>query len=49
MAGCVNEILPKPTSQENEDVIQDLLKRKMAVSLDLAVEQLHAMEKRFGP
>jgi len=49
MAGSINDILPQPISQENEDVIQDLLKRKMAVSLDLAVELLHAMEKRFGP
>jgi hypothetical protein len=49
MAGSVNDILPQPISQENEDVIQDLLKRKMAVSLDLAVELLHAIEKWLGP
>jgi hypothetical protein len=49
MPGSLNDILPQPISQENEEVILDLLKRKMTVSLDLAVELLRAMEKRFGP
>jgi hypothetical protein len=34
---------------ENEKALLDLLRRKMMVSLDLAVEVLHAMERRFGP
>jgi hypothetical protein len=49
MNGNLNEILPEPISTENEKVLLDLLRRKMTVSLDLAVEVLHAMEKRFGP
>jgi hypothetical protein len=49
MPGSLNDILPQPISQENEEVILDLLKRKMTVSLDLAVQLLKAMEERFGP
>jgi hypothetical protein len=49
MPGSLNDILSQPISQDNEEVILDLLKRKMTVSLDLAVQLLHAMEKRFGP
>jgi hypothetical protein len=49
MTGSLNEILPEPISEENEKAVLDLLRRKMAVSLDLAVELLHAMEERFGP
>jgi hypothetical protein len=49
MEGCLNEILPEPVSSENEKAIQDLIKRKMKVSLALAVEVLHAMENHFGP
>lgn len=48
MTGSLNEILPEPISEENEKVLLDLLKRKMTVSLSLAVELLHAMEERFG-
>lgn len=48
MQGSLNDILPEPMSPENEAVILDLLRRKMAVSLGLAVDLLHAMEKRFG-
>ena len=48
MAGHLNDILPQPISDENEEIILDLLKRKMTVSLDLAVQLLNAMEKRFG-
>ena len=36
MDGRLNDILPEPVSPENEEVLLDLLKRKMAVSLDLA-------------
>jgi hypothetical protein len=49
MPGSLNDILPQPISEENEAVILDLLKRKMTVSLDLAVQLLNEMEKRFGP
>ena len=49
MNGSLNDILPEPVSAENEEVLLDLLRRKMMVSLDLAVEVLHAMEARFGP
>ncbi len=48
MAGSLNDILPEPISPENEAVLLDLLRRKMAVSLGLAVDLLHAMEQRFG-
>ncbi len=49
MPGSLNDLLPQPISPENEEVILDLLKRKMTVSLDLAVQLLNAIEKRFGP
>jgi hypothetical protein len=48
MPGSLNDILPEPISPENEAVLLDLLRRKMAVSLELAVDLLHAMEQRFG-
>jgi hypothetical protein len=48
MAGSLNDILPEPISPENEAALLDLLRRKMAVSLELAVDLLHAMEQRFG-
>jgi hypothetical protein len=49
MPGSLNDILPEPISAENEAIILDLLKRKMTVCLDLAVDLLRAMEQRFGP
>ncbi len=49
MPGSLNYILPEPISPENEAVLLDLLKRKMTVCLDLAVDLLRAMEQRFGP
>ena len=49
MAGSLNEILPEPISPENEQVVLDLLKRKMKGAAGLAVRLLHAMEERFGP
>jgi hypothetical protein len=48
MPGSLNDILPEPISPENEAVLLDLLRRKMAVSLELAVDLLRAMEQRFG-
>ena len=44
MLGSLNDILPEPISPENEAVLLEFLKRKMAVSLDLAVELLRAAE-----
>ena len=49
MPGSLNDILPEPISPESEAVLLDLLKRKMTVCLDLAVDLLRAMERRFGP
>jgi hypothetical protein len=49
MPGSLNDILPQPISEENEQVILDMLKRKMTVALDLTVQVLNAMDKRFGP
>ncbi len=49
MPGSLNDILPNPISEENERILLDLLKHKMAGSARLAVELLHAMEARFGP
>jgi hypothetical protein len=49
MTGSLNEILPDPISEEDERVLLDLLKRKMMVMADIAVEILRAMEKEFGP
>ena len=40
MPGSLNDILPEPISPENEAVLLDLLRRKMAVSLELAVDLL---------
>jgi hypothetical protein len=48
MQGSLNDYLPEPISPENETVIIELLKRKMAVSLELAVDVLRAMEQHFG-
>jgi len=48
VAGSLNEILPDPISEADEKVLLDLLKRKMTVMADIAVELLHAMEKHFG-
>jgi len=49
MPGSLNDILPEPISKENEKIILDLMKTKMTVCSDLAVELLRAMEKHFGP
>jgi hypothetical protein len=48
MPGSFNDILSEPISHENEIILQEHLRRKMAGSLGLAVDILHAMEKRFG-
>jgi hypothetical protein len=46
--GSLNDILADPISGENEKVLLDLLKRKMMVTAEIAVDLLHAMEARFG-
>jgi hypothetical protein len=49
MTGSLNEILPDPISEADERILLDLLKRKMTVMADIAVEILRAMEREFGP
>ena len=49
MPGSLNDILPDPISQENEEILLDLIVRKMRGAAGLAVLLLHAMEERFGP
>jgi len=49
MPGSLNDILPEPISEENEQVLLDLLKRKIKGAVSLTVQLLHAMEARFGP
>ena len=49
MPGSFNDILPDPISEEDERILVDLLKRKIAGSARIAVDLLHAMEERFGP
>lgn len=49
MGGSLNDILPESISEESEQIILDLLKRKMKGAAGMAVRLLHAMEKRFGP
>ncbi|HAL46752.1 MAG: hypothetical protein FI707_11600 [SAR202 cluster bacterium] len=49
MLGNLNTILPEPVSDENEEVILDLLKRKVKGAAEIAVLLLNAMEERFGP
>ena len=49
MPGSLNDILPDPISQENEEILLDLIKRKMTGAAGLTVWLLHKMEERFGP
>ena len=49
MPGSLNDILPEPISERNEEVLLELLKRKMKGAAGMAVRLLHAMEERFGP
>ena len=48
MPGSLNDILPESISVKNEKIILDLMKTKMTVCAELAVELLKAMEKHFG-
>lgn len=49
MSGGLNEILAEPISEENERIVNDLVKRKMKGVASLSVRLLQAMEERFGP
>jgi hypothetical protein len=49
VAGSLNDILPEPISEENEEILLGLLKLKMRGAAGLTVQLLHAMEERFGP
>jgi hypothetical protein len=49
MPGSLNDILPVPISEENEEILLDLLKRKIKGAASVGVRLLHAMEERFGP
>jgi hypothetical protein len=49
MTGSLNDILPEPISEQNEQVILEHLKAKLRTALSLSVDMLHAMERRFGP
>jgi len=49
MPGSLNDILPEPISAASEEILLELLKRKMKGAAGLAVRLLHAMEERFGP
>lgn len=49
MSGSLHEILPDPLSEENERILEELLKHKMKSAAGLAVRLLHAMEEHFGP
>ncbi len=49
MSSGLNDILPDPISEENEQILLALLKRKLKGAAGLTVQLLHAMEERFGP
>jgi hypothetical protein len=49
MDGSLNDILPEPISQENEEVLLALIKRKMKGAAGFSVALLQAMEQHFGP
>lgn len=49
MPGNLNDVLPEPVSEKNEEFFDDLLKDKLKTAGSIAVELLHAMEAHFGP
>ena len=49
MNGSLNDVLPEPLTEEQEEIILDLVKRKMKGAAGMAVRVLRAMEDRFGP
>jgi hypothetical protein len=48
MNGKLNDILPEMIGSQSEEIIQELVKRKMTGAARLAVDMFHAMEERFG-
>ena len=48
MDGSLNDILPETISSHSEEIIKELVQRKMTSAARLAVDMLHAMEERFG-
>ena len=49
MAGSLNDILVEPICEENEKIIEEVIKRKITTAAGIAVDLLHEMEKIFGP
>ena len=49
MPGALNEILVEPISEQNEKLLDNLLKSKLKTACSIAVELSHAMEAHFGP
>jgi len=49
MTGSLNDILPEPISEADEQALLELLKDKMRSAVGISVLLLHAMEARFGP
>ena len=49
MAGSLNDILVEPICEENEKIIDEVIKRKMMTVAGVTVDLLHEMEKNFGP
>jgi hypothetical protein len=49
MDGSLNDILPQPISNKSEEIILEILKRKMKGAAGFTVRLMRAMEERFGP
>jgi len=49
MAGSISDILVEPICEENEKIIEEVIKRKITTVAGIAVDLLHEMEKNFGP
>ncbi len=49
MPGNLNDILPEPASEENEQFLLNHMKCKMKGAAGLVVRLLNTVEERFGP
>ncbi len=49
MPGSLNDILPEPVSEENEQILLNHMKCKMKGAAGLVVRLLNTMEERFAP
>jgi hypothetical protein len=49
MPGNLNDALPEVVNAANEQLLDDLLKRKLTTACSIAVELLRGMEAHFGP